>query len=95
LFHQKITSTWGVMTDDTPIQASPIEGAKHLVRILARRRRATAEQDLRAIFEKEAAGTAEFKPAIEHALLHDWISRRSDGFLVGPRREGRKAAGLA
>lgn len=82
------------MTDDAASHGSPADGAKLLVRILARRRRATSEPDLRVIFEREGAALAAFGPAMQHALLHQWISRRADGFLTGPRREGRAAAGL-
>jgi hypothetical protein len=83
-----------MMTNDTPSHGLPADGAKLLVRILARRRRATSEPNLRVIFEREGAATAGFAAAMQHALLHHWITRRPDGFLTGPGREGREAAGL-
>jgi hypothetical protein len=82
------------MTDATQGQEAAIDGAKRVVRILARRRRATAEGDLLVIFGKEGGGGVWFKPAISYALLHGWITRRSDGFLTGPRLEGLRAVGL-
>jgi hypothetical protein len=87
-------STIPRMTDNTLSHGSSADGAKLLVRILARRRRATSEQSLRLIFEREGAATAGFAAAMQHALLHHWITRRPDGILTGPRREGREAAGI-
>ena len=70
-------------------------GAKLIVRILARRRRATGEPALRTIFEQEGGGTdGAFASAVSYALLHGWISRRPDCALTGPRMEGTRAAGL-
>jgi hypothetical protein len=82
------------MAEESTSGGMPANGAKLLVRILARRRRATSEPNLRVIFEREGAATAEFAAAMQHALLHHWITRRPDGLLTGPRREGREAAGL-
>lgn len=82
------------MTDDRPMSESPTDGAKRLVRIMARRRRATSEPNLFTVFCREGGGEAEFKPALDYALLHGWISRRSDGLLTGPRQEGLRAASL-
>ena len=82
------------MTENTPNHGAPADGGKLLVRILARRRRPTSEPDLRVIFEREGAPAAGFAAAMQHALLHQWITRRPDGLLTGPRRKGLEAAGL-
>jgi hypothetical protein len=75
--------------------ASTIAGAKLVVKILARRKRATRASDLIAVFEREGGGgSADFKAAVDHAVLHGWITRRPDGSLTQPRREGLRAAGL-
>jgi hypothetical protein len=90
-----VTERGTMMTNDTQSFTSPTEGAKLLVRILARRRRATGEPDLRVIFEREGGIAVEFALAMQHALRHGWITRRADGLLTGsPSRQGREAAGL-
>lgn len=75
-----------------------VVGAKLIVRIMARRKRATTEAELLTIFEREGGGgSAEFKAALAHALNVVWVRYRDANRRVlagGPSRDGLKAAGL-
>jgi hypothetical protein len=73
-----------------------IAGAKLIVRIMARRKRATSEAELSVIFEKEARGLgAEFKAALGHALIAGWVKYRDAGRVLsgGATKAGLEAAG--